>query len=215
MFLYCEDTDLSWRLRLAGYRVLDGPGRAGAARVRVRAQHRQVLPPRAQPPADGGRELRGAARCCALVPGLLATELALSRSRCAAAGGGASSRPTSRRCAPGASCARSARGSRCCGVSPDREVAAHFARRLGPEFGEGVARASAGLLAAYARARAALLTAIAALQDQLDDSELQVMSVSGLGQPDSSSASITGLSGSAVQQGRRSCSAGRARRLTS
>ena len=34
---------------------------------------------------------------------------------------------------------------------PDREVAARFARRLGPEFGEGVARVSAGALAAYAR----------------------------------------------------------------
>ncbi len=36
-------------------------------------------------------------------------------------------------------------------VLPDRAVAAQLSRTLGPEFGEGVARISAGALRAYAR----------------------------------------------------------------
>ena len=58
MFLYCEDTDLCWRLRLAGPAHRRLPGCPRPARLRVRPQHLQALPPGAQPPADAGRQLR-------------------------------------------------------------------------------------------------------------------------------------------------------------
>jgi hypothetical protein len=87
----------------------------------------------------------------ALVPGLLATELALAA--VSLRGGWAR-----RKLEADVSAVRAWRDVRRQRAAvallrrvPDREVVARFARRLGPEFGEGVARASAGLLAAYAR----------------------------------------------------------------
>jgi GT2 family glycosyltransferase len=150
MFLYCEDTDLSWRLRLAGYRVLAAPD--------ARVLHEYEFGRNVEKffHLERNRLLMVAANyeratLLALVPGLLATELALVA--VALRGGWAR-----RKLQADVSAVRAwrdvrAQRSRVALLRrlPDREIATRFARRLGPEFGEGVARASAGLLAAYAR----------------------------------------------------------------
>jgi GT2 family glycosyltransferase len=150
MFLYCEDTDLSWRLRLAGYRILVAPG--------ARVLHEYEFGRNTDKffHLERNRLLMVAANyergtLLALVPGLLATELALVA--VSLRGGW-----TRRKLEADVSALRAWRDVRRQRAQvarlrrvPDREVAARFARRLGPEFGEGVARASAGVLAAYAR----------------------------------------------------------------
>lgn len=150
MFLYCEDTDLCWRLRLAGYRVLAAPD--------ARVLHEYEFGRNADKffHLERNRLLMVAANyerrtLLALLPGLLATELALVA--VALRGGWAR-----RKLEADISAARAWRELRAQRARvallrqlPDRELAVRFARRLGPEFGEGVARASAGLLGAYAR----------------------------------------------------------------
>jgi GT2 family glycosyltransferase len=150
MFLYCEDTDLSWRLRLAGFRVLAAPGSRVLHEYEFGRNTDKFFH------LERNRLLMVAANyeratLCALLPGLLATELALV----AVALRGGWGR---RKLAADASAVRAWRQVRAQRARvallrrvSDREIAARFARRLGPEFGEGVARASAGLLAAYAR----------------------------------------------------------------
>ena len=150
MFLYCEDTDLSWRLRLAGHRVLTAPG------AQVVHEYEFGRNPEKFFQLERNRLLMVAANyevatLLALLPGLLATELVLVA--VALRGGWARSKLEADLSALRAwrelraQRARVARYRRL----PDREVARHFARRLGPEFGERVARASAGVLTAYAR----------------------------------------------------------------
>lgn len=150
MFLYCEDTDLSWRLRLAGYRILAAP----AARVLHEYEFGRNTDKLFH--LERNRLLMVAANyergtLLALLPGLLATELALVA--VSLRGGWAR-----RKLEADVSALRAWRDVRRQRAQvallrrvPDREVAARFARRLGPEFGEGVARVSAGALAAYAR----------------------------------------------------------------
>ena len=151
MFLYCEDTDLCWRLRLAGYRVLTAPG------ARVLHEYEFGRNPDKFFHLERNRLLMVAANyergtLLALVPGLLATELALA---VVALRGGWGRRKLeadlSALRAWRELLTQRGRVKRFRRL-PDRELARHLARRLGPEFGEGVARASAGLLAAYARA---------------------------------------------------------------
>jgi hypothetical protein len=87
----------------------------------------------------------------ALVPGLLATELALV----AVAWRGGWGRRKLEGDISALRAWREVRAQRArvalLRTVPDRVIATQLARRLGPEFGEGVARASAGLLRAYAR----------------------------------------------------------------
>jgi GT2 family glycosyltransferase len=150
MFLYCEDTDLSWRLRLAGYRVLAAPG------AQVQHEYEFGRNPDKLFHLERNRLLMVAANyeratLLALVPGLVATELALV----AVALRGGWGR---RKLEADISALRAWREVRAQRAHvallrrvSDREIAVRFARRLGPEFGEGVARVSAGLLSAYAR----------------------------------------------------------------
>jgi GT2 family glycosyltransferase len=150
MFLYCEDTDLSWRLRLAGYRVLTAP----AARVLHEYEFGRNTDKFFH--LERNRLLMVGANyerrtLLALVPGLLATELALVA--VALRGGWGRRKLEADLSAVRAWRELRAERARVALLRrvPDRELAVRFARRLGPEFGEGVARASAGLLAAYAR----------------------------------------------------------------
>jgi GT2 family glycosyltransferase len=150
MFLYCEDTDLSWRLRLAGYRILTAPD------ARVLHEYDFGRNTEKYFHLERNRLLMVAAdyearTLLALLPGLLATELALAAIALRDGWG--------RRKLQGDLSAlrawRDVRAQRArvamLRTVPDRELGAHLSRTLGPEFGEGVARASAGLLRAYAR----------------------------------------------------------------
>jgi len=150
MFLYCEDTDLCWRLRLAGYRVLAAP----AARVLHEYEFGRNTDKYFH--LERNRLLMVAANyeratLVRLVPGLLATELALVA--VALRGGWGRRKLEADVSALRAWREVRAQRGRVAALRrvPDRELAVRFARRLGPEFGEGIARASAGLLAAYAR----------------------------------------------------------------
>jgi GT2 family glycosyltransferase len=150
MFLYCEDTDLSWRLRLAGYRVLTAPD----AHVLHEYEFGRNVDKFFH--LERNRLLMVAANyerrtLLALVPGLLATELALVA--VALRGGWGRRKLDADLSAVRAWRELRAERARVALLRrvPDRELTVRFARRLGPEFGEGVARASAGLLAAYAR----------------------------------------------------------------
>ncbi len=150
MFLYCEDTDLCWRLRLAGLRIVVCPD----ARVRHdydfdrnRAKmfhlerNRLLMIAANYEPATLAR----------LAPALLGTELALLA--VAARGGWLPQKL--RALASAAQAVPAVREQRRAVARlrriPDRALARHLERRLGPEFGEGVARLSAPLLDAYAR----------------------------------------------------------------
>ncbi len=87
-----------------------------------------------------------------LAPALLGTELALLA--VALRGGWRPQQARGRLLgAPGVARGARAAGARRAAAPRARPRASRrrFARRLGPEFGEGVARASAGVLAAYAR----------------------------------------------------------------
>jgi GT2 family glycosyltransferase len=150
MFLYCEDTDLSWRLRLAGLRVLTAPG------ARVLHEYEFGRNTDKYFHLERNRLLMVAANyeratLLALLPGLLLTELALV----AVALRGRWVRRKLHADISAVAAWREVRAQRARVALlrrvPDREIAARFARRLGPEFGEGAARASAGLLGAYAR----------------------------------------------------------------
>jgi GT2 family glycosyltransferase len=150
MFLYCEDTDLSWRLRLAGYRVLTAPD----AHVLHEYEFGRNVDKFFH--LERNRLLMVAANyerrtLLALVPGLLATELALVA--VALRGGWGRRKLDADLSAVRAWRELRAERARVALLRrvPDRELTVRFARRLGPEFGEGVARVSAGLLAAYAR----------------------------------------------------------------
>jgi GT2 family glycosyltransferase len=150
MFLYCEDTDLCWRLRLAGLRVVVCP------EARVRHEYDFGRHPSKLYHLERNRllmlvanyELSTIAR---LAPALLGTELALL---VVAARGGwlpqkIRSLSSAARALPAIREQRRA-VSRLRRIS-DRSFSRHLQSRLGPEFGAGVARVSAPLLGAYAQ----------------------------------------------------------------
>jgi GT2 family glycosyltransferase len=150
MFLYCEDTDICWRLRLAGLRIAVCP------ESRVRHEYEFGRNPAKMFHLERNRLLMlGAnyepATLARLAPALAATELALLL--VAARGGWLPQKlqaiASAARAIPAVRAQRRA-VSRLRRVS-DHDLARHLERRLGPEFGEGVARASAPLLETYAR----------------------------------------------------------------
>ena len=150
LFLYHEDLDLSWRLRMRGYRILCEP--------RAISHHRYEFSrnPTKHLHMERGRWLTLAANLelgtlARIAPALLATELALLA--VAARDGWLRQKLASARSAIAAAPAvarqrRAVQGSR---SVPDREVLSHFDTRLGDEFGVAAARASAPILALYAR----------------------------------------------------------------
>jgi GT2 family glycosyltransferase len=150
MFLYCEDTDLCWRLRLAGLRIKVCPG------ARVRHEYDFSRNPAKLYHLERNRLLMLASNYDAttlvrLAPALLATELALLA--VAARGGWL---PQKLRALSSAARALPAVRDQRRAVArlrriPDRAFARQLERHLGPEFGSGVARVSAPVLEAYAR----------------------------------------------------------------
>ena len=150
MFLYCEDTDICWRLRLAGLRIVVVPG------SRVRHDYEFGRNPSKMFHLERNRMLMVAANYEALTlarlaPALLGTELALLV--VAAKGGWL---PQKLRAVSSAARALPAVREQRAAVArlrqiPDSGLTRRLERRLGPEFGEGVARVSAPLLSAYAR----------------------------------------------------------------
>jgi GT2 family glycosyltransferase len=150
MFLYCEDTDLCWRLRLAGLRIVVCPD------ARVRHDYDFSRHPSKLYHLERNRLLMLAANyelstIARLAPALIGTELALLA--VATRDGWL---PQKLRALSSAAHALSAVREQRRAVSllrriPDSGFSRQLERRLGPEFGEGVARFSAPLLEAYAR----------------------------------------------------------------
>lgn len=150
LFLYHEDLDLCWRLRMRGYRVLCEP--------RAVTHHRYEFArnPTKHLHMERGRWLTLAANLelgtlLRLAPALVATELGLLavsardgwfRQKLASARSAIEATPAIARQRRAVQTARSV---------PDREVLQHFETRLGNEFGVAAARASAPLLSLYAR----------------------------------------------------------------
>jgi GT2 family glycosyltransferase len=151
LFLYHEDLDLCWRLRMRGYRILCEP--------RAITHHRYEFSrnPTKHLHMERGRWLTLAANMEAgtlarIAPALAATELALLlvaardgwlRQKLGATRAALAAWPAIRRQR------RAVQGAR---TTPDSQVLRVFETRLGDEFGVTAARASAGLLALYARA---------------------------------------------------------------
>ncbi len=150
LFLYHEDLDLCWRLRMRGYRVLCEP--------RAVTHHRYEFSrnPTKHLHMERGRWLTLAANLelgtlLRLAPALVATELGLLA--VSARGGWLRQKLDSARSAIAAApaVARQRRAVQASRTVPDREVLRHFETRLGDEFGIAAARASAPVLALYAR----------------------------------------------------------------
>ncbi len=150
MFLYCEDTDLCWRIRLAGLRVLVCPearvlhdydfGRNASKFFHLERNRLLML--------AANYERGTIAR---LAPALVATEVALL---CVALRGGWLPQKL-RSLASAARAVPVVREQRRAVAHlrriPDSAFSTQLERRLGPEFGEGIADVSAHLLSAYAR----------------------------------------------------------------
>jgi GT2 family glycosyltransferase len=150
MFLYCEDTDICWRLRLAGLRIVVCPD------ARVRHEYEFNRNPTKMFHLERGRLLMLAANyelstLARLAPALLGTELALLvvatrggwlPQKLQAVSSAARALPAVRKQRGAVSLLRRI---------PDSGLSRRLERRLGPEFGERVARATAPLLSAYAR----------------------------------------------------------------
>ena len=149
-FLYCEDTDLSWRIRLAGHRIVTC--------FRARTVHEYEFGRNAGKyfHLERNRLLMLGANyrtgtLVRLAPALVATELAVL---CVAVGGGwgrakLSASLSAARAVPRLPARRRAVDRLRAGS--EREVTRLFARELGPEFGRTVARLSRAPLTAYAR----------------------------------------------------------------
>jgi GT2 family glycosyltransferase len=149
-FLYCEDTDLSWRLRIAGYEIAVCPAARSVhdyAFSRNTAKYRQLERNRLMM-LGADYEASTLAR---LVPGLLASELALLL--VAARGGWLRDKLAGTADALAATAEVRRQRARVAALRRvgDRQLSAAFETRLGPEVGEHVADLSAPLLAAYAR----------------------------------------------------------------
>ena len=150
LFLYHEDLDLCWRLRMRGYRILCEP--------RAVTHHRYEFArnPTKHLHMERGRWLTLAANLEAgtlarIAPALVATELGLLA--VAARDGWLRQKVGATRSALAALPAvvrqrRSVQESR---TVSDREILRHFETRLGDEFGVTAARLSAPFLALYAR----------------------------------------------------------------
>jgi GT2 family glycosyltransferase len=150
LFLYHEDLDLCWRLRMRGYRILCEP--------RAVTHHRYEFSrnPTKHLHMERGRWLTLAANMetrtlVRLVPALAGTELLLLavaardgwlRQKVASVGSALAALPAVRRQRRVVQSRRR---------TPDAQVLRWFETRLGPEFGATAARVSAPLLAAYAR----------------------------------------------------------------
>jgi GT2 family glycosyltransferase len=150
MHMYCEDTDLCWRLRLAGLRIVVCPearvrhdyefGRNSSKLFHLERNRLLMI--------AANYELATLAR---LAPGILASELAILAF--AARDGWLSQKLDSlsavARALPEVRAQRRsvARLRRV----PDRGLARHLERRLGEQFGTRTARATGPLLSAYAR----------------------------------------------------------------
>jgi GT2 family glycosyltransferase len=150
MFLYCEDTDLSWRLRLAGLRIVVCPT------ARVRHDYEFARNTTKFFHLERNRLLMlaanyEAATLARLAPVLLATELGLLA--VAARGGWLPQKlralSSVARALPAVRQQRRAVAILRC--IPDQALSCHMELRLGPEFGETIARISAPLLKAYAQ----------------------------------------------------------------
>jgi N-acetylglucosaminyl-diphospho-decaprenol L-rhamnosyltransferase len=149
-FLYCEDTDLSWRIRLAGHQIV--------ACSRARTVHEYEFGRNSGKyfHLERNRLLMVGANYRAgtllrLAPALLATEVAVlgvavaggwGRAKISATASAVRSIPRVR--------ARRRAVDRLRAVE-EREVTRLFERNLGPEFGRTAARLSRAPLAAYAR----------------------------------------------------------------
>jgi GT2 family glycosyltransferase len=150
MFLYCEDTDICWRLRLAGLRIVVCPD------ARVFHDYDFGRNPSKFFHLERNRLLMLAANYQAstiarLAPALLGTELVLLA--IAARGGWLPQKL--RALSSAARALPEVRKQRRAVASlrriPDRGLARQLESRLGSDFGQGIARASAPLLEAYAR----------------------------------------------------------------
>jgi GT2 family glycosyltransferase len=150
LFLYCEDTDLSWRLRLAGHQIVTC--------FRARTVHDYEFERNRTKlfHLERNRLLMVAANyragtLCRLAPGLLASELAVLA--IAVAGGWGrtklSATASALRALPRIPARRRAVDR--VRVVEEREVTRLFDRQLGPEFGRTAARLSRAPLSAYAR----------------------------------------------------------------
>ena len=151
MFLYCEDTDICWRLRLAGLRIAVCPDVARAARVRVQPQPAKMFHLERNRLLMLGGQLRGSRRSRASRPRCSAPS-----SRCCVVAARGGWLPQKLQAIASAARALPAVRAQRRAVSllrriPDSGLSRRLERRLGPEFGEGVARATAPLLEAYAR----------------------------------------------------------------
>lgn len=149
-FLYCEDTDLSWRLRVAGHGIVVCPAARSVhdyafsrntAKYRLLERNRLMM-------LGADYEASTLAR---LVPGLLASELALLL--VAARGGWLRDKLAGTADALRATAEVRRQRARVAKLRRvgDRQLSAAFETRLGPEVGERIADISAPLLAAYSR----------------------------------------------------------------
>jgi GT2 family glycosyltransferase len=149
-FLYCEDTDLSWRLRIAGYEIAVCPAARSVhdyAFSRNSAKYRQLERNRLMMLGANYEGLTLAK----LAPGLLASEFALLL--VAARAGWLRDKLAGTADALTAIGEVQRQRGQVAGLrrAGDRQLSAAFESRLGPEVGERVADLSAPLLAAYAR----------------------------------------------------------------
>lgn len=149
-FLYCEDTDLSWRIRLAGHQIVT------CFQARTVHEYEFGRNPAKFFHLERNRLLMVGANYRAgtllrLAPALIAAEVAVlavalaggwGRTKISATGSAVRALPRLR--------ARRRVVDRLRAVE-EREVTSLFERQLGPEFGRTVARFSRAPLAAYAR----------------------------------------------------------------
>jgi GT2 family glycosyltransferase len=149
-FLYCEDTDLSWRIRLAGHQIVT------CFQARTVHDYEFTRNPTKYFHLERNRLLMVGANYKAgtlvrLAPGLIAAELAVLVVAVARGWGGTkiSATASAVRALPRLRARRRA-VDRIRAVE-ERDVTRLFDRELGPEFGRTAARLSRAPLAAYAR----------------------------------------------------------------
>jgi hypothetical protein len=150
MFLYCEDTDLSWRLRLRGLRVIACPA------ARSRHDHEFHRNRGKYFHLERNRWLMITANyewrtLALLAPALLGTEIAILVVAARKGWAGSKLRALSSVAAAIPSIARQRRRVQTSRVLSDRDLMRSFDVRLGEEFGPTASRASAPILRVYAR----------------------------------------------------------------
>jgi len=150
MFLYCEDTDLSWRLRLRGLRVIACPA------ARSRHDHEFHRNPGKFFHLERNRWLMITANyewrsLALLAPVLLASELAVLTVAARSGWLGHKLRALGSVVAAAPAIRRHRRRVQASRVVSDQHLMRGFEVALGPEFGAGMARASGHVLGWYAR----------------------------------------------------------------